>query len=84
MARKLVRRAYAQKTNSEEDALALAAKVARRFPQPPSVERVVLIGNTSGWHACLDALKGLLDGCPPERSSQDRAAEPREGSLRGG
>jgi hypothetical protein len=43
MARKLVRRAHAQKTNSEEDALALAAKVARRFPQPPSVERVVFV-----------------------------------------
>jgi predicted metal-dependent hydrolase len=43
MARKLVRRAHAQKTNSEEDALTLAAKVARRFPQPPSVERVVFV-----------------------------------------
>lgn len=43
MARKLVRRAHAQKTNSEKDALALAAKVAQRFPQPPSVERVVFV-----------------------------------------
>ena len=43
MARKLVRRAHAQRANSEEDALKLAAKVARRFPQPPSVERVVFV-----------------------------------------
>ncbi len=43
MARRLVRRAHAQQTNSEEDALALAAKVAQRFPQPPSVERVMFV-----------------------------------------
>lgn len=48
MARKLVRRAYAQKTNSEEDALALAGKVAQRFPQPPSVERVVFVTTQRG------------------------------------
>lgn len=48
MARKLVRRAYAQKTNSEEDALALAAKVAQRFPQPPSVERVLFVTTQRG------------------------------------
>ncbi len=43
MARKLVRRAHAQRANSEEDALALAAKVARRFPQPPGAKRVVFV-----------------------------------------
>lgn len=36
----------------------------------------------SGWHACLDALEGLLDGRPPARSSQDRATELREGYTR--
>jgi predicted metal-dependent hydrolase len=43
MARKLVRRTHAQQTNSEEDTLALAAKVARRFPQSPDVEQVLFV-----------------------------------------
>ena len=43
MARKLVRRIHAQKANSEEDAQRLAGKIARRFPQPPGVERVVFV-----------------------------------------
>jgi len=43
LARKLVRRAHAARVNDEEDALALACKVAGRFPEPPSVDRVVFV-----------------------------------------
>lgn len=45
LARKLLRRAHARRANSEEAALALATEVARRFPQPPSVERVLFVTN---------------------------------------
>jgi len=43
LARRLLRRAHAVRVNEEEDALALARKVAGRFPEPPSVERVVFV-----------------------------------------
>jgi predicted metal-dependent hydrolase len=43
LARKLLRRAHAARVNEEEDALALARKVAKRFPEPPFVDRVVFV-----------------------------------------
>jgi predicted metal-dependent hydrolase len=43
LARRLLRRAHAVRVNEEEDALALARKVAGRFPEPPSVDRVVFV-----------------------------------------
>lgn len=44
LARRLLRRAHAGRVNEEEDALALAQKVAERFPEPPpSVDRVVFV-----------------------------------------
>ncbi|MDN5696446.1 MAG: M48 family metallopeptidase [Rubrobacter sp.] len=50
LARKLLRRAHAQQANAEEDALALASSVAGRFPEPPSVERVMFVANQrSRW-----------------------------------
>ncbi len=43
LARKLVRRVHAHKVNAAEDALALARRVAARFPKPPEVARVLFV-----------------------------------------
>lgn len=43
LARKLLRRAHANRVNDGDDALALARKVAARFPKPPSVGRVIFV-----------------------------------------
>ena len=43
LARKLLRRAHAGRVNEEEDALWLAQKVAKRFPEPPSVNKIVFV-----------------------------------------
>jgi predicted metal-dependent hydrolase len=43
LARRLLRRAHAARVNGEEDALALARKVARRFPQPPPVGEALFV-----------------------------------------
>lgn len=43
LARRLLRRAHAARVNGEEDALALARKVARRFPEPPSVGKALFV-----------------------------------------
>nr|MDP9457921.1 M48 family metallopeptidase [Actinomycetota bacterium] len=43
LARKLLRRAHARRVNEEGEALALARKVAARFPYPPSVGRVLFV-----------------------------------------
>lgn len=40
LARKLLRRARAHQINAEDDALALARRVAERFPKTPAVEQV--------------------------------------------
>jgi predicted metal-dependent hydrolase len=45
LARKLLRREHARRVNNEEEALALASKVASRFPQPPQVERALFVTN---------------------------------------
>ena len=50
LARKLLRRAHAKRVNEGGDALALARKVAARFPIPPSVGRVIFVANQrSRW-----------------------------------
>jgi predicted metal-dependent hydrolase len=43
LARRLVRRVRARQVNAEEDALALAQKVAARFPNRPSVAQVQFV-----------------------------------------
>jgi predicted metal-dependent hydrolase len=50
LAGKLIRRAHSQRINEEDDALALAGKVARRFLEPPEVDRVLFVTNQrSRW-----------------------------------
>ncbi len=48
LARKLLRRAHAARVNGEEDALALARKVAGRFPEPPAVGRALFVTTQGG------------------------------------
>ena len=43
LASRLLRRAHAARVNGEGDALALARKVAGRFPEPPSVGRALFV-----------------------------------------
>jgi predicted metal-dependent hydrolase len=43
LARRLVRRVHARQVNAEEDALALARKVAARFPNQPEVVEVLFV-----------------------------------------
>lgn len=45
LARRLLRRERARRVNNEEDALALALKVARRFERPPRVDRALFVTN---------------------------------------
>jgi hypothetical protein len=43
LARRLVRRVRARQVNAAEDALALARKVAQRFPNPPQITQVQFV-----------------------------------------
>jgi predicted metal-dependent hydrolase len=43
LARRLLRRERARQINAEDDALALARRVAERFPKPPTVEQVQFV-----------------------------------------
>jgi predicted metal-dependent hydrolase len=43
LARRLVRRMHARQVNAEEDALALAQKIAERFPNRPAVAEVLFV-----------------------------------------
>jgi predicted metal-dependent hydrolase len=43
LARKLVRRVHARQVNAQEDALALARKIAARFPNRPEVAEVLFV-----------------------------------------
>ena len=43
LARRLLRRAHAQRVNSEADATVLARRVASRFPAPPDVAEVMYV-----------------------------------------
>ena len=43
LARRLVRRARAHEVNAEENALALARRIAARFPKPPDVAEVIFV-----------------------------------------
>ncbi len=45
LARRLLRRQRAHQINAEEDALALANRIATRFPQPVQVARVLFVTN---------------------------------------
>ncbi|GAB4203313.1 MAG: M48 family metallopeptidase [Roseiflexaceae bacterium] len=45
LARRLLRRQHAHQVNQEEDALALANRVAARFPQPIQVAQVLFVTN---------------------------------------
>lgn len=45
LARRLLRRERARQVNNEEDALALALKVARRFERQPRVDRALFVTN---------------------------------------
>ena len=47
LARTLLRRARASQVNREEDALALARRVAARFPEPPEVHDVTFVTTQS-------------------------------------
>lgn len=50
LARRLLRQIHARRANAEDDALTLATKVARRFPEPPNVEAVTFVSNQrSRW-----------------------------------
>lgn len=60
LARRLVRRMRARQINAEEDALALAALVAARFPQPPAVERVQFVTNQEArWGSYSTATRSI-------------------------
>ena len=48
LARTLLRRARARQVNSEDDALALARRIAQRFPQPPEIASVTFVTNQQG------------------------------------
>ena len=43
LARRLLRRAHANRVNEAEDALKLACEVAKRFPKEPYIQRVVFV-----------------------------------------
>ncbi len=45
LARTLLRRARATQVNHTEEALALARRIATRFPEPPAVRRVLFVTN---------------------------------------
>jgi predicted metal-dependent hydrolase len=45
LARRLVRRAHARQVNAEEDAVALARRIAARFPNRPEVAEVLFVTN---------------------------------------
>lgn len=50
LARKLLGRAHAQRVNEEKDALAIARKVAARFPESPEVDRALFVTTQrSSW-----------------------------------
>jgi predicted metal-dependent hydrolase len=50
LARRLVRRGHARKINAEPEALAVAQKVALRFPEPPQVAHVEFVTTqTARW-----------------------------------
>ncbi|MDI3317213.1 MAG: DUF45 domain-containing protein [Bacillota bacterium] len=47
LARKLLRRVEARRINGQTDALALARRVAARFPEPPAVRQVLFVTTQS-------------------------------------
>lgn len=60
LARRLMRRVRARQINAEEDALALAARVAARFPQPVAVERVLFVTSQEArWGSYSPATRSI-------------------------
>ncbi len=60
LARRLLRHARAKHVNREESALALARKVAARFPRPPEVESVVFVTTQSSRWGSYSPLSGTI------------------------
>lgn len=60
LVRTLLRRAHARKVNSEEDALALARRIAKRFPHPPDVESVAFVTNQHGCWGSYSSRTGRI------------------------
>jgi len=60
LARRLLRSARARHVNREEDALALARRVAQRFPQPPEVRGVVFVTTQSARWGSYSPLGGTI------------------------
>jgi len=60
LARRLVRRTRARTVNAEEDATALARRVAARFPRPPRVERVLFVTTQTGRWGSYSAVTGTI------------------------
>ncbi len=60
LARRLLRHARAKHVNREEDALALARRVAARFPEPPEVRGVAFVTNQSARWGSYSPLGGTI------------------------
>ena len=60
LARRLVRRTRARTVNAEDDAAELARRVARRFPEPPKVERVLFVTTQTGRWGSYSAATGTI------------------------
>jgi predicted metal-dependent hydrolase len=71
LARRLVRRAHARQINAAEDAVALARRIAARFPTPPEVAEVLFVTNQEArWGSYSPAtrtirLHAALRSMPP-------------------
>ena len=60
LARRLVRRVHARQVNAKEDALALAHKVAARFPNKPAVTEVQFVTNQQArWGSYSSATRTI-------------------------
>lgn len=60
LARRLLRRQRAREVNAEEDALALAERVAARFPQPLQIAQVLFVTNQEArWGSYSPATRSI-------------------------
>ncbi|MGD1146669.1 MAG: YgjP-like metallopeptidase domain-containing protein [Thermoanaerobaculaceae bacterium] len=60
LARTLLRRARAKRVNREEDAVAVARRVAARFPRPPEVQGVVFVTTQSSRWGSFSPKTGTI------------------------
>ncbi len=60
LARRLLRSARAKHVNREEDALALARRVATRFPEPPEIRSVVFVTTQSSRWGSYSGVSGAI------------------------